>query len=311
MKNITTVLLAILFASTIFAQTGVVISENSGETPDNSAILDVRSTTQGILIPRMTVHNRINMPNKTEGLMVYQTDDVSGFYYYDGSEWQLMIYFKDDGSQIIVDAGTGIEGADGKSIKIKAQDANSDANPHNGGDIVLTPSNGYGVDGEAGNVILDGNVGIGTAVPTSLLHLESDEPTITLTESTIANYKILVDGGGMQIGPESSSNRSVCFNNLGSGDVNVGIGTDNPDAKLSILGNGGFLRVKNKTTGNIAFYVGESSNHPWLGLYNSNEIGTIVFNTNGTSFFNSGNLGVGTDIAKKSLRRNNNNKLEK
>lgn len=65
-------------------------------TPDASAALEVNSTTQGMLIPRMTKaqRNGINMVSGVStpaiGLLIYQTDDTPGFYFYDGSSWAAL-----------------------------------------------------------------------------------------------------------------------------------------------------------------------------------------------------------------------------
>jgi hypothetical protein len=65
-------------------------------TPNASAALDVQSTTQGLLVPRMTASQRIGISNAATGLLVYQTDapgagagagTTAGFYFYDGSAW--------------------------------------------------------------------------------------------------------------------------------------------------------------------------------------------------------------------------------
>lgn len=58
-----------------FSQTGI-----GTTTPDASAKLEVSSTTKGLLTPRMTSAQRavINLP--ANGLLVYQTDGVPGFY---------------------------------------------------------------------------------------------------------------------------------------------------------------------------------------------------------------------------------------
>ncbi len=58
--------------------------------PNASAALDITSTTQGILIPRMTTANRNAILNPANGLMVYQTDGVAGFYYYAASAWKAV-----------------------------------------------------------------------------------------------------------------------------------------------------------------------------------------------------------------------------
>lgn len=63
------ILLFLIFAGlSISAQVAI---NTDGSLPDNSSILDVKSTTQGILIPRMTTAQRISIVTPAEGLMVY------------------------------------------------------------------------------------------------------------------------------------------------------------------------------------------------------------------------------------------------
>ena len=87
MKKITLVLLAffILFSSDLLAQ-GVAIN-NTGANPDNSAMLDVSSDTAGILIPCLTLAQRDAITSPATGLMIFQTNNTPGFYYYNGSSW--------------------------------------------------------------------------------------------------------------------------------------------------------------------------------------------------------------------------------
>jgi hypothetical protein len=59
----------------------------SGSAAHASAMLDVTSTTQGVLVPRMTAAQRTAIATPATGLLVYQTDATSGFYFYDGSSW--------------------------------------------------------------------------------------------------------------------------------------------------------------------------------------------------------------------------------
>lgn len=54
-------------------------------TPDSSSILDITSTTQGILTPRMTTAQRLAISSPAQGLLVYDTDEQS-YYFYD-SQW--------------------------------------------------------------------------------------------------------------------------------------------------------------------------------------------------------------------------------
>ena len=55
--------------------------------PNASAVLDVTSTTGGMLLPRMTAAQRAAIPSPVQGLFVFQTDGTPGLYYYVGNSW--------------------------------------------------------------------------------------------------------------------------------------------------------------------------------------------------------------------------------
>lgn len=74
-----------LFSSVVFGQVGIGTTN-----PASSSILDISSEDKGMLIPRMTQLQRNAIPSPANGLMVYQIDDISGFYYYNGSAWTSM-----------------------------------------------------------------------------------------------------------------------------------------------------------------------------------------------------------------------------
>ena len=74
----------------------VAINE-SGSAPASSAMLDVSSTTKGMLIPRMTEVERTAISSPATGLVVYQTDGTEGFYYKTSGGWVLLI---NDGSNL-------------------------------------------------------------------------------------------------------------------------------------------------------------------------------------------------------------------
>jgi hypothetical protein len=69
---------------TAHAQNNVGINTN---TPDASAALDISSTTQGVLVPRMTKAQRDIIATPATGLLVYQTDNIPGFYFFNGTMW--------------------------------------------------------------------------------------------------------------------------------------------------------------------------------------------------------------------------------
>ena len=86
-KNTILTILAIMLSynASLMAQVGI-----NTTTPDPSSMLDIQSTAKGLLIPRMTLTDRNNIPSPAQGLMVYQTDNTPGFYYYNGSTWSAI-----------------------------------------------------------------------------------------------------------------------------------------------------------------------------------------------------------------------------
>ena len=98
MKKITLIAL-MLFTAFSYAQVGINIA-----TPHASSALDITSTTGGLLVPRMTEVQRDDInssSNPAIGLMIYQTDGIAGFYFWNGSAWTK------------IDGVAGPQGADG------------------------------------------------------------------------------------------------------------------------------------------------------------------------------------------------------
>ncbi|KAF0198565.1 MAG: HepHag repeat-containing protein [Bacteroidetes bacterium] len=76
-------LIITLISSGLSAQVAV---NTDGSLPDNSSMLDVKSTTQGLLVPRMTSAQRIAIVSPAEGLMVYDLTTGS-FWFIKQSVW--------------------------------------------------------------------------------------------------------------------------------------------------------------------------------------------------------------------------------
>lgn len=94
-KNYLLIGLACMLLSTtnLFAQTNIFPSTGSAgigtTTPFASSALEIKSTTQGLLIPRMTINQRnaILVSSAANGLLIFQTNGTPGFYYYNGTAW--------------------------------------------------------------------------------------------------------------------------------------------------------------------------------------------------------------------------------
>jgi hypothetical protein len=57
----------------------------NGAVPDASAMLDIVSNSKGLLIPRMNEGQRTSIPSPATGLLIYQTDGMTGFYLNQGT----------------------------------------------------------------------------------------------------------------------------------------------------------------------------------------------------------------------------------
>lgn len=95
-----------LFGQKSFAQ-GVGISE-SRITPDLTVILELRyssGTYKGFLAPRMPTSNRTGINSPANGLLVYDTDTKS-FWYYDNGTWNAIAAGTGVGTVTSFSAGT-------------------------------------------------------------------------------------------------------------------------------------------------------------------------------------------------------------
>lgn len=92
----------LLVLSNIYIQAQVGIGTSS---PASSAKLEIYSTTQGFLPPRMTSTQRGQITNPAIGLVVYQTDGASGLYHYNGTTWKQLAPVEVDNTYKLVSTG--------------------------------------------------------------------------------------------------------------------------------------------------------------------------------------------------------------
>ncbi|MBK9982047.1 MAG: hypothetical protein IPP15_06400 [Saprospiraceae bacterium] len=77
-------LLSLLCISITIASAQVSIT-TTGTPPDPSSMLDIKNSTKGVLIPRMTFTQRNLISLPANALLIYQTDNNPGFYYNQGT----------------------------------------------------------------------------------------------------------------------------------------------------------------------------------------------------------------------------------
>jgi len=174
----------------------------------------------------------------------------------------------------------------------------------------------------------NGNVGIGNAMFSANEFL-SNASHLNLFTNTNASFLIshadigqLDDqdfGGGLKLTFETGGNAKI-YNTYSAGDLifgsggyndrmrilangNVGIGTDSPDAPLHVKSTtqfqGIFLDDENGLIVRIA--RGDSTGDPYIKLYSSISDNGVDIQSNGSSYFNGGNVGIGTDSPTSKL----------
>ncbi len=101
----------IILQSPLFAQN--VGINNDGSNPDNSAMLHIKSTDKGLLIPQIAltgIFDIFTIPNPAVSLLVYNTTTGSGltpgYYYFTGSVWTGLTTA--DGSETKITAGSNV-----------------------------------------------------------------------------------------------------------------------------------------------------------------------------------------------------------
>jgi uncharacterized protein (TIGR02145 family) len=194
----TLILLSILTAFVASAQS-IEISPNGGT--NASAILDLKSTTKGFLLPRMTNDQMRAIPSPAQGLLAFCTDcGTNGdYYFYKGTDWVAL------GSTTVsvsTTVGSVSDNADEKGATITNGVLNlAPANATKPGIITATDQTFGGVktfsNGIVGNVTgdLNGNAGTATRIAsityTDIVQLTS---TQTLTNKTLTSPTITGTG---------------------------------------------------------------------------------------------------------------------
>jgi hypothetical protein len=90
--------LSIIFLFGVFfsSQAQVGIGTTS---PNSNAALEIASINKGVLIPRVS---KVNRPtNPSSGLLIYQTDNIPGFYFYTADGWKRLYAVADNDTMTV------------------------------------------------------------------------------------------------------------------------------------------------------------------------------------------------------------------
>lgn len=232
-RNILIIVCVTLLITGSYAQ--VAINE-TGATPDPSAILDLSSTDKGLLIPRVTTSQRSAIGTTQTGLLVYDTTTES-FWYYDNTQATWV--------EMVVD---GVMGIDGLS------DANSD-----GTSVYLGSGAGTVDDGANYN----------TSIGTNSLPLNTSGSHNTSVGSDNM-YKNTIGSRNTAIGRRANYYNQEGTNNTIIG-YSAGMGTSNHNKSGNIFL--GYLAGYLETGDNKLYIENSSSSTPLIGGdFSTNEI---------------------------------------
>jgi hypothetical protein len=177
----------------------------TGTPPVASAGLDIDFTNKGLLIPRMTQAQRDAITSPANSLLIYQTDNGPGYYYYNGLAWTIL-FSSSSGSAWSVSGNSGTNPA-GNFI------GTSDS-----ADLVMKTSGT-----EWARITKKGKVGIGTATPEFKLSLDGDAGIIAKgTDGSGAVLTTTGAGARMIWYPRKSSFRAGFVDGTQWDDVNIG-----------------------------------------------------------------------------------------
>lgn len=234
-----------------FAQTNGVLIDYSGSTRDNSAVLDVRSTDQGVLLPRLTTAQRTAISSPADGLLVYDTD-INELYRYDvaSSSWKVIQsgntgFIQNQSATQQASSAFWISGSGrldngltvGSGVTIDNNNTNTgsvasgalafgNASGEGIGSKRSAGGNAFGLDFYTNStnrlaITNTGNVGVGTSTPASKLDLSGgslalNDNQIRLRDGNDGNHYISYVGGVVD-GAKIAGNLGVVIANSSNG----------------------------------------------------------------------------------------------
>ncbi|MBL4657917.1 MAG: hypothetical protein JKX73_07955, partial [Flavobacteriales bacterium] len=240
----------VLFGAPAWAQVGI-----GTNTPDASAILDLTSTTKGLLISRVTLVQRNAIALPATGLMVFQIDNTPGYYYNAGTpgvpNWVTIFSGSSAG-------GWDLSGNSGTTVGTHFL-GTTDAE-----DFAI-----YTGNAEKLRITSAGNVGIGTISPGNKLHVEKARSnTISSAQAAykLGGNDVYLFGGSLLSTPFSvwmqafrPSDEATFPLVLNPNGGNVGIGTTAPASNLHVAGSQRQIRISDNEDPTGLWTIGTST----------------------------------------------------
>jgi hypothetical protein len=174
-------------------------------TPNSSSLLEIKSTTKGLLIPRMTQAQRNAITSPAKGLLIYQTDNTHGFYYYDGTAWKAISTteaWKKNGTSIYYNSGKVGVGISAPAYKL---DVSGDINISSGSVFRINGKQTLYDDAPNQNMFVGDNAGIALNGG----YNNTGVGALSLNKNTNGNYNTAVGANSLLVNTSGSSNTAV------------------------------------------------------------------------------------------------------
>jgi hypothetical protein len=317
---------------------GIAIN-NDGSQPDSSALLDIKSTTKGLLIPRMTSAERMAIAMPAIGLTVFDMTTTS-YWMYRGDvnggwtelQHQYQNYWSQSGGNIHfnlsgnVGIGTNIPGEklslNGVNAAIQFMNSGTARGflQTSGSDMRLATY----ANNTIGNIIFNtkavdrmwidenGLVGIGTSSPSAALTVNGADPLLQMRTGNINRGYLQAFGADLRVGTNNTNTnghlvlqtRAIDRMHIDENGL-VGIGTTTPSAVLTVNANNPIFQMRNANVDKGFIQLVDDDIK--IGTNITNGSGKFVIRTNGADRLTvdgNGRVGIGVSGSLYPLKVN-------
>ncbi len=325
-----------IFPAIGFGQ-GVAIN-NDNSLPNNNAILDVKSVSKGVLLPRLTTAQRLGIVSAIPGLTVFDSETFSYWVYLgdlNGGWTELLSSLNkhwDVNGSIVYNTNLGNVGIGtsnpSQKLAINATDPTIDFMnagtskgflQAKGNDIKL----GTYFNNTNGNLVFNtkavdrmwindaGNVGIGTSSPSSALTINGSNPWIQMRTNNVDKGYLWASGSDLRLGTSltNTTGKLALQTKLQTriiidetGRVAIGTATPASSTIFTINDSDPLIQIQNNGTGKGFLQV--LGNDMKIGTNTSNLQGNFIIRTAGTdkvSVSRFGDVGIGINFTNYKL----------